>query len=138
MTHQHTQASTARANYRPQHLANMEKRGVMPLDLLSPEAQQAAIKNIRATDRHLHRQAIASARKSIKNDLNGCINTPHLIPALACRSKHVRRVELDEEYCRRYILQNLCEFTADGQYQTMMVPAVNVASVPPAPRHTQH
>lgn len=135
MTMTHTQSHSPRSNYRPQHLAHMEKRGVMPLDLLSPEAQRAAIENIRATDRAHLSMAIASARKSIKHDLHGTINSTHLIPSLARRAKHVRRVELDEDYCRHYILANLCEFTPDGQYKTLMVTAVNVASAPPSTTH---
>ncbi len=136
--------TSPRANYRPQHLACMEARGVMPFDLLSPAAQSAAIANIRATDRHHHRESLAQTRSAIKANLDAAINNPHLIPALARRGKHVRRVERDDDYCRNYILQNLCEFSSDGQYRPLRTAAVNVCreiGLPPsstAPEVREH
>lgn len=119
-------AHPARRNYRPQHLAHMEQRGVMPLDLLTPEAQLAAIENIRATDRFHYQQAIASSRAIIKSDLHAAINIRCFIPLLVRRANHLRRIERDEQFCRRYILENMCEFTPDGQYRPLIVQAVNV------------
>lgn len=120
--------NSARSNYRPEHLAHMERRNVLPLDLLSPDSQRAAVQNILATDQMHYRRAIQDARYQIKANLHAAINDPHLIPSLVRRARHLATIRRDERRCRGYILDNLCEFSADGQYRPLRTEAHNVAS----------
>jgi hypothetical protein len=112
-------------NYQPAHLRHMAARGVACLDMLSPEAQEAAMKNIIATDRLHHRHDLNTAKSFIRLSLHGCINDPYFMERLRRRSVHIRRMERDADYCRHYILQNLCEFDAEGRFKPYRTEALS-------------
>lgn len=120
------EAMEKKLDYRPEHLAHLRERGHYCLDMLEPAAQEAALKNILATDRYYLGLMYQEAKSVLKSDLHAAINDPYFISRIRNRSAHVRRLGRDPEYLRRYVLGNLAEFSADGRYQPYRTIAINL------------
>lgn len=101
-------------NIRPQHQDFLTAHGLFVLDQLPDDIQQVAIQNVMDVEHKGFLQDIANARAAIKKNLHACINNSYFIKELySSRSKlkcHKNQ--------RSFILDNLCEFRADGTYYT--------------------
>ena len=93
---------------------------ILSYDKLSKEAQAKARIEIFLNDIERQSNNISKFKKLIKLDINACVNDNVLIPTLNRIHKHIDRINKDQEYCERYITENVCNFTAEGNYITYM------------------
>ncbi|QIC72095.1 hypothetical protein [Acinetobacter sp. 10FS3-1] len=101
-------------NIQAQHQDFLTAHGLFVLDQLPDDIQQIAIQNVMDAEHKGFIQDIANARAAIKKDLHACINNSHFI-----RELHSNRSKLKcPKYRRSFVLNNLCEFRADGTYYT--------------------
>lgn len=101
-------------NIQPQHQDFLTAQGLFVLDQLPDDIQQIAIQNVMDAEHKGFLQNIANARAAIKKNLHACINNSHFIRGLYSSRSKLKC----PKYRRSFVLDNLCEFRADGTYYT--------------------
>lgn len=99
---------------RPEHQEYLTKHGLFLLDQLPEQIQPIAIQNVIKAEHVGFLNNIKYARDAVKRDIHACINNRQFIRQLYSNRQKLK----SQDYCRKFVLSNLCEFKADGSYYT--------------------
>lgn len=98
----------------PLHQKFLTENSLFVLHQLPEKIQVVAIQNVLEAERKGFLVRIADARAAIKENLHACINNRYFIYSI-----NQTRIKLRcPNYCRSFVMSNLCEFKADGTYYT--------------------
>lgn len=85
---------------------------------LSDEAKERARQQVLFATIHTHKKEKRNFRSFIKDNLHELINKSYLYKGLMNNYKLVKKLKENQADLDKYITQNLCDFTADGEYVT--------------------
>lgn len=96
----------------PDYQAHLTRNKWFLLEQLPESVQPIAIQSIRDYEKASLVAKVAAARNLVKADIHACINDRGFVSRFV---QHRTKLKCDN-YCRKLISGNLCEFTADGTY----------------------
>jgi hypothetical protein len=93
----------------------LDGRKICTYDKLTIDAKNNAQKEMKEIDLKYFNIELNNVKMNLKRDVQSCINN-NKTKFLISKKAHIKRLNSDLNFLERYIIQNQCYFTENGEY----------------------